>query len=349
MTDPTNSGLRDASLRDARRTRRYSILDPLAVVPLLLLAFVAVAMVHPPQSGPLALALMLEEDLFIAVLAVFVPLALLARARVLGAALIVVVIVGGVSFGSEWISLPSVRADRHDLSAMTWNIQFGSRTPAEATSQLRGVTVDLIALEELEPDVSAAIDNDPAIAARYPYRAMSPHVGASGLAVLSRYPIEQVERSDDPATLALVVDAPRGPVHVIVAHPTHGEIDKASRFRLPVDFDPADRYAAIAALRKSVDADLAAGVRLLVLGDFNTAPSEAENAALTRGLRDTHVEVGQGPGWTWRPSRFDFLPFAFVRIDRQLTAGAIYPISTSVDCSLPGDHCRLFGDYEIGG
>ena len=344
MTDPTEPGSRRAP-----RSRRYSILDPLAVFPLMLLAFVAVAMVHPPKSGPLALALMLEEHLFVVVLAIFVPLALLARARVLGAALIVVVIVGGVSFGSEWISLPSVRADRHDLSAMTWNLQFGSRTPAEAASQLRGVDVDLIALEELEPDVSAAIDRDPEIAARYPYRAMSPRAGADGLAVLSRYPIEQVVRSDGPPTLALVANTPRGPIHVIVAHPTHGEIDKASRFRLPVDFDPADRYAAIAALRTRIDPDIADRFRLLVLGDFNTAPSEAENGPLTRGLRDTHVEVGQGPGWTWRPSRFAFLPFAFVRIDRQLTAGAIFPASTSVDCSLPGDHCRLFGDYEIGG
>lgn len=31
----------------------------------------------------------------------------------------------------------------------------------------------------------------------------------------------------------------------------------------------------------------------------------------------------------------------------QLTAGAIRPASTSIDCSLPGDHCRSFGDYEI--
>jgi hypothetical protein len=29
------------------------------------------------------------------------------------------------------------------------------------------------------------------------------------------------------------------------------------------------------------------------------------------------------------------------------TRGSIYPASTWIDCSLPGDHCRLFGDYEI--
>jgi endonuclease/exonuclease/phosphatase family metal-dependent hydrolase len=100
-------------------------------------------------------------------------------------------------------------------------------------------------------------------------------------------------------------------------------------------------------VRTRIDSALAGGDRLLVLGDFNTAPSEAEYAVLTRGLRDTHTAVGEGPGWTWRPSGIDFLPFGFLRIDLQLTAGAIRPASTSIDCSLPGDHCRLLGDYEI--
>ncbi|HEX7490979.1 MAG TPA: hypothetical protein VF337_04690 [Candidatus Limnocylindrales bacterium] len=58
-------------------------------------------------------------------------------------------------------------------------------------------------------------------------------------------------------------------------------------------------------------------------------------------------EVGEGPGWTWRPSRIDFLPFGLLRIDLQLSAGRIRPVSTSIDCGVPGDHCRLSGDYEV--
>ena len=84
-----------------------------------------------------------------------------------------------------------------------------------------------------------------------------------------------------------------------------------------------------------------------MLGDYNTSPREAEYAVLTAGLRDTQVEVGEGPGWTWRSSRLTFLPVGFLRIDMQLTAGSILPASTSIDCSLPGDHCRPSDDYEI--
>lgn len=80
---------------------------------------------------------------------------------------------------------------------------------------------------------------------------------------------------------------------------------------------------------------------MLVIGDFNTSPTEPAYDDLTRGLRDVHVEVGQGTGWTWRPSRFESLPLGFLRLDMAVIGGALDPVASSVDCSLPGDHCRL--------
>jgi vancomycin resistance protein VanJ len=321
----------------------------LAAIPLALVAFAVAAVVVPPRSGPLVLALVLEVHLFIAVFVVLAPIAALARARVLGVALLIVLVAGGGFFGSEWISLPGAGASRSDLSVMTWNLQFGTRTPADTAAQLEGVNVDLIALQELEPGPSAAVDHDSIIAARYPYRAMAPRDLAWGVAILSRYPIEDVVSTDDPSCLELIVDTPRGTVRVIDAHPKHAGLSTVTRVRVPIGYDPSVRDDEIGIVRSRIDASLKAGERLLVLGDYNTAPSEPEYRILASGLRDTQVQVGEGPGWTWRPSRIDFLPFAFLRIDLQLTAGPISPVSTSVDCSLPGDHCRLFGSYEIDG
>ena len=210
MSDTTIPGRRP-SVGSWHRSRW----DLLTVVPLALLVLAVVAVVHPPQSGPLALAFMLEEHIFIAALAILTPIALLARARVLGVALIVVVVTGGASFGSEWISLPGSGASRHDLSVMTWNLDHGLRTPAETAAELQGMTVDVIALQELEPDASAAIEANLTTAAGYPYRAMAPRLGADGLAILSRYPIESIESPDNPPYLELIVDTPRGPVRVI--------------------------------------------------------------------------------------------------------------------------------------
>ena len=344
MTHQTSRASRAAGVvRGALRTR----MDLLAVIPGALGVCAAAATVLPPRSGMAAMAMVFEPHMIILVVVVLAPLALWRRARMLAAALAVTVIVGGCLFGSEWISLPGSGASRHDLTVMTWNVQYGTRTPANQAAQLDGATADVVALMEVEPDASAAIASDTTLRTHYPYRALAPRAGAWGLVLLSRYPIGNVDSTSNPACLDLWVTTPRGRVHIIVAHPIHADIDTRTPLRLPVGYDPSGRDAAIARVRTRIDAALTAGDRLLVLGDFNTSPSEPEYAVLTRGLRDTHVQVGEGPGWTWRPSRIDFLPFGFLRIDLQLTGGSIYPASTSIDCSLPGDHCRLFGDYEI--
>ena len=88
MTNLPGSGLR-SRIGAARRSRW----DLLAVLPLALVAFAVVAAVAPPRSGPLALALVLEVYLFILTFAVLAPIALLARARLLGAALLLLVMV----------------------------------------------------------------------------------------------------------------------------------------------------------------------------------------------------------------------------------------------------------------
>ncbi len=321
--------------------------DLLAVVPGALIGLAAVALVLAPQSGPLGLMLIFEPHLFIGVLVILTPVAAVARARRLGIVLLAVLIAGGGLFGSEWVSAPWSAASRHDIAVMTWNLQYGTRTPSETAAALEGVTADVVALQELEPDNASAIEADAAITARYPYRAMAPRAGAWGVAVLSRYPIRDVEKAYPPAVVEMIVDTPRGTVRVIDAHPNHAEIGTVTPLLLPMIYDPANRNAEISIIRGRIDAALAAGERLLVLGDYNTAPSEPEYRVLTAGLRDTHVEVGEGPGWTWRPSRIDFLPMGFLRIDLQLTAGRILPASTAIDCSVSGDHCRLLGDYEI--
>lgn len=321
--------------------------DLLAVIPGGLLLFAGLALVLAPQSGPLGLALILEPHLFIATLVILAPVAIIVRARRLGVVLLAVAIAGGSLFGSEWVSAPWSSASRHDLTVMTWNVQFDSLTPAETAAALEGVTADVVALQELEPDPAAAVEANAAITARYPYRAMAPRRGAWGVAVLSRYPIRNVESAYPPAVMELIVDTPRGPVRVINGHPFPPAVGTVTPFRLPIGFDPAYRNSEISVIRGRIDAALAAGDRLLVLGDFNSAPSEPEYRVLTAGLRDTHVEVGEGPGWTWRPSRFTFLPIGFLRIDLQLTAGRMLPSGTSIDCSVAGDHCRLLAAYQI--
>jgi endonuclease/exonuclease/phosphatase (EEP) superfamily protein YafD len=317
----------------------------LSAVAVGLSAFAVASDVLPLGFGPLGFVIVFEEQLLLAVVILLVPISLATRARHLLVGLAVSGLVFGGLFGSEWVSLPGSAAGRSDLGVMSWNLEYGTRTPSEAVGQLQGVDADLIGLVELEPPISAAIEADPTLAARYPYRFMVPRDLAWGVGLMSRYPISDMVTVYPPACLEALVTTPRGPVRVIVGHPRHASVH--GLFRVPIVYDPRPRDVRIETIREMIDASLASGDRLLVVGDFNTTTSEPEYRVLTKGLRDTHTEVGEGPGWTWRPDELTFLPFGLIRIDLQLSGGAIRPSSTRVDCSRPGDHCQLFGTYEI--
>ena len=76
-------------------------------------------------------------------------------------------------------------------------------------------------------------------------------------------------------------------------------------------------------------------------------PDEPGYRTLADGLRDLHTDVGMGPGWTWRPSALEGLGLALVRIDMVLLGPGLDPVSSGVDCSLPGDHCRVMGRIAV--
>ena len=62
---------------------------------------------------------------------------------------------------------------------------------------------------------------------------------------------------------------------------------------------------------------------------------------LDAGLTDAHRAVGVGPGFTWRPAPLQALDLALLRIDAVLTGDWLEPTASEVDCTIPGDHCRL--------
>jgi hypothetical protein len=90
-----------------------------------------------------------------------------------------------------------------------------------------------------------------------------------------------------------------------------------------------------------VDARIAAGATVLLIGDFNTSPTEPAFGWLTAGLSDAHAAVGLGPGWTYRPSSLEWLGVGLIRLDLILGGPGVIPVSTATDCSRPGDHCLL--------
>ena len=348
-------------------------------------AEVVVNIIVRPQTGPLALAAVLEPYLLTigvvaAVLAVLLTLGdrgpAGSRIRLLA---VVVLVVGVVRLGDEWWSpgppdragavgelgsgrpgaapLASARSASESaspasaataLTVLSWNLETGSKSAATSLSGILGAAPepDLVALQELTPDVAAALDGDATIRARYPYRILEARGGVAGMGLLSRHPLFVGTYSTQPVVLRAELLLPDGSrVEVLNAHPYPPEITRALDV-VPVGLDTRRRDRDLSAIAAAV-AEADDPARMLVVGDLNTSPFEPGFGTISASLTDAHAAVGTGPGSTWRPAPLELLNAGLLRIDHVLTGDALRPLAVSEDCSLPGDHCRLSVTLEI--
>jgi endonuclease/exonuclease/phosphatase (EEP) superfamily protein YafD len=286
------------------------------------------------ESGLLAYAVLLSAHFALGGLA-FLPVLAVTRSRPLGVSVTIAAVLFGLRFGGEWVSLPAAPATGPVLHVETWNLDYFERVGADAVSFLRAHPADVIAVEELTPQVSDAIAADSELATLYPHQELEPQQGSTGIGLLSRFPIENPQPALFPTRLEAAIDTGNGRIAVLAAHPFPARF---GRLGLP-SYEPSQRNRDVQFLRDEVSRLSADGTPVLFIGDFNTAPTEAAFARLTVGLHDAHAEVGEGPGWTWRPEPLDFLGTGLLRIDLILSSDALRPISTSIECPPTGDHC----------
>jgi endonuclease/exonuclease/phosphatase family metal-dependent hydrolase len=139
-----------------------------------------------------------------------------------------------------------------------------------------------------------------------------------------------------------VIDAPGSPpIAVYVVHPLPGTFDTI--LHVPVALETGYRDFGIATIREMVDADLAAHMPVVVMGDINTTPREPAYVVLSAGLNDAR-SAGSWPGLTWRPDPLKQLPFGLLRIDYVLSTAL--PLDYSVRCTPYSDHCLV--SAELG-
>ena len=93
---------------------------------------------------------------------------------------------------------------------------------------------------------------------------------------------------------------------------------------MPLHWDARPRDAEIAYVKAFVDARVAAGERVVLMGDFNVTDREPANAELSRGLRDAH-DVAWGAGASWGPLSLRRHGLALIRIDRILAGPGTVP------------------------
>ena len=305
---------------------------------MIVLAAVALNVLLPQRSGPLDFLAAAEQLVFLTAL-IAAPFALLSRSRVAYVVVGVLVVTALARYGPQWVSFPP--AGEPSLSVTAWNVEAGADAGDRVLNGLSDVDSDLVALEEFQPAMQDALVADARISASYPYRVFDPHDETLGAALLSRFPILQQQTSIHPTYIRALVQPPSlgRPLVVYVVHPLSPEVTDVSGW--PLGFDTSQRTADQAQMRALIDADLAAGQTVLVVGDLNTTEREQAYADFTAGLRDAHLDAGTGPGLTWRPDELKALPFGLIRIDYILTTPDLAALTSTVHCTALSDHCQV--------
>ena len=317
-----------------------------AVYPAAVAVLLVALPVVQPRNGPLALAAVLAMHGALAAV-ILVPLALHRVGRPLRFSLVALAAISVVRFGGEWVSVPPARAadPAGELAVLSWNLELGARPGPAAVDGLRGLDVDVVVFQELGRAHAAALEADPELQARFPYREFVPMDGVLGMGLLSAHPIVRSDLVAEPIAIEAVLDVDGRPVTVITAHPFPGRLQFVGP--IPLSFDPTARDADLTRFRARADAAIARGETVIIAGDFNTAPTEPAFSRLVAGLADAHSEVGIGPGWTWRPSRLEGLGVGLLRIDLALSGPGARPVTVEERCHLPGDHCQLLARFAL--
>jgi endonuclease/exonuclease/phosphatase (EEP) superfamily protein YafD len=327
----------------------------LAAVAILVLVEAAVNVLLRPQVGPPALATVFEPYLLAAgaiaaVLAVLLTLgdrgAGASRLRLVAVVMLVVAL---VRLGGEWWSPDAdMAAGATRIHVLSWNLEDGSKAAATSVSGILDADPepDLVALQELTPEVAAALEADPAIDRAYPYRILEPRDGVAGMGLLSRYPLVVGGYQTEPVVQRADLLLPDGSrIDVRNVHPYPPEITRAFG-GVPVGLDTRLRDEDLSVLAAQVD-QAEDRARVLLVGDLNTSPFEPGFGKISAGLLDAHGEAATGTGFTWRPSSLEPLNAGLLRLDHVLTGDGLRPVGVSEDCSLSGDHCRLSVTLEV--
>lgn len=220
---------------------------------------------------------------------------------------------------------PAIDTGTPPLRIAHANVLFRNADVDTVARTLLATDADVLAITEYTPTLAAALAVS---ASARPYTVASPQPDPTGIGLLSRWPLIDARVAPighQPGIIA-TVDAPGGPVRVVVVHP-------APAVDLP------DLRAWRADLRAIGDVATSPGPPTVVVGDFNAARWHPDfRQLLDRGFVDAHEQDGDGWTTSWPMGRR--LP-PFVRLDHALLGHGL--ATTAVEpLVIPGSDHRGF-------
>lgn len=220
-------------------------------------------------------------------------------------------------------------SDADGFTVVSHNVDADNEDPAGTARQLADSGADVIALEELPANRSAARYEE-VLGEVYPHHAVEGTIG-----VWSRHPLSTTEPVDInigwTRALRTTVSTPQGDVAVYVAHLP------SVRVEFKAGFTAGQRDDAAEELGRAIRAEKVE--RVILLGDLNGTMNDRALAPVTAQMRSTQGASGAGFGFSWPAS------FPMARIDQIMVKG-VEPLSSWTLPRTGSDHLPVAASVE---
>ncbi len=278
-------------------------------------------------------------------LVVLLPVSFLVRTRQAMVTALALCVPALWLYGADFVpGVPTaVPEDAPTIKVMTFNTLFVNRNYDGVIATIRDANPDVVAAQELAPDMADAITA--AFAEEYPYTSINAWPDPRGIGIWSRFPLT----AGEDLTLEgwewwvheVNLDVEGRPLAIFNVHlwPI-GTLDR-EQFQEALKA----QHEQVAELQTMVAAK---EVPVIIVGDFNASPTNDSYTNIDKVANDAWREVGWGTGFTYpaRGSLSTRIP-PFLRIDYLWYRGGVTPLSVNVLPRAGSDHLPLVGEFLL--
>ncbi|HLT39651.1 MAG TPA: endonuclease/exonuclease/phosphatase family protein [Enhygromyxa sp.] len=236
----------------------------------------------------------------------------------------------------------SEQRPRHDpaleLSVLSYNVNYGLAGDPSGLAAILDAGTDLVLLQETTPEWEQALRGSVAVTETWPHLHFHHCCGAGGLAILSRWPVAELEILDPPndpdawfPAARAVIATPSGPLEILDVH-LRPPVKTAEQGWLgALSSTPAVRKAEIQHYLPS----LAPELPTIIAGDFNEGDGgSALDVLAEQGFVDVLAQLRvRGHTWRWGGLR--------ARLDHVLVDHELEPIRAEILDAGRSDHLPL--------
>lgn len=264
----------------------------------------------------------------------------------IGAGLMIgVVFIFILNFGALfWPNQPLKVANGRSFTVMTYNIKFNNGDDEAMLAAIHSADADIVGLQEVTLNHTSLLETE--LGALYPYRVFAQPEFNTDVAILSKYPVEELATFVlQPRRMSMhaILDVEGDPLHLFVVHltPTQlGDLDGQS-LNLRVRERFSIRLAEVTGLILELNKIEAPAI---ILCDCNFVESSQAYRNLSAHVKDVHREIG----WGFGKSNFLLdLPFPLQRVDYVWYSEGVQPTAVGFSDRGRSDHKPILATFEF--